>query len=105
MADNASIYTLGGGRAPTPGPLARLKAALVLGGLIVVGAVILTGILALGLVMLPFVLIAAIAGWVIIRHRIRRALRAMESRQEDTAGRENVRVRRPTMDTNMHEGL
>lgn len=96
MAQHAPIYTLGGGQAPNPGPLARLKAALMMGVLIVVGAAILAGILALSLVLIPFAVVAALVGWFIIRRRIRRALRAMDSPQEDPSGRENVRVRQST---------
>lgn len=98
MSQYSFNYTLGGGQAPNPGPLARLKAALMLGVLVVLGAVILVGIVAVGLVLLPFALIAVGVGWFFIRRRIRQALRAMESPPEDTAGRENVRVRKPAQD-------
>lgn|GEM_PF-6821587 len=91
-------YTLGGGQAPSPGPLARLKAILLLGVLVVIGAVILVGIVAIGLVLLPFALLAALIGWFLVRRRVRQALRAMETPADDIAGRENVRVRRPVQD-------
>ncbi|OAB63898.1 hypothetical protein AY599_25985 [Leptolyngbya valderiana BDU 20041] len=94
MVTRTYTYTLGGGQAPEPGPLTRLKVALMMGVLVVIGAVVLAGIVALGLVLLPFALIAGIVGWFVIRHRIRQAIRAMESPREDTSGRENVRVRR-----------
>lgn len=95
MATRTYSYTLGGGEVRTPGPLARLKVALMLGVLMVLGAVVLTGIIAIGLVLLPFALIAVGVGWFVIRRRIRQAMRAMETPQEDTTGRENVRVRQP----------
>lgn len=98
MSQHSFNYTLGGGQAPSPGPLARLKTALMLGVLVVVGAVIVVGIVAVGLVLLPFAIIAGFVGWFLIRRRIRQALRAMESPPEDTTGRENVRVRRPAQD-------
>lgn len=98
MSQYSFNHTLGGGQAPGPGPLARLKAALMLGVLVVIGAIILIGIVALGLIMLPFAIIAAGVGWFLIRRRIRQAMRAMESPGESTAGRENVRVRQPTQD-------
>lgn len=99
MSQYSFNHTLGGGQAPSPGPLARLKTALMLGVLVVIGAVILVGIVAVGLVLLPFAIIAGLVGWFLIRRRIRQALRAMESSPEDTAGRENVRVRRPAQDS------
>ena len=93
------MYTLGGGQAEPPGPLARFKAALVLVVMLVLGALVLAGILAVGLVLLPFALLAIAIGYFVIRRRIRQAIRAMEDPQGfargDTAGRENVRVRRP----------
>ena len=49
MSHYSFNYTLGGGQAPSPGPLARLKAALLLGVLVVIGAVILVGVRALTL--------------------------------------------------------
>lgn len=98
MQTRTYSYTLGGGRAPDPGPLARLKGALLMAVLVVIGAAVLAGVIALGLVLLPFAIIAGIVAWLVIRHRIRQALRAMEDPQEDTTGRENVRVRRPSHD-------
>lgn len=98
MAQYSFNHTLGGGQAPNPSPLARLKAALMLGLLVVIGAIILIGIVALGLIMLPFALIAVGVGWFLIRRRIRQAMRAMEPQRESNAGRENVRVRRPPQD-------
>lgn len=95
MVEFQQQYTLGGGPTPRPGPLARLKATLMLAALVVVGAAILAGILAIGIIMLPFALLAAVIGWLVIRHRVRRALRAMENPTDSAAGRENVRVRRP----------
>jgi hypothetical protein len=91
-------YTLGGGRAPNPGPLARLKAALMLGVLVAIGAVIVVGFVAVGLILLPFALIAIGVGWFLIRRRIRQAVRAMETPPQDISGRENVRVRKPAQD-------
>ena len=93
------MYTLGGGQTKPPGPFDRLKAGLLLAVMLFIGALVLAGILAVGLVLLPFVLIGAGIGWFIIRRRIRQALRAMEDPREDTTGRENVRVRRPSGDS------
>jgi Flp pilus assembly protein TadB len=95
VADFQHQYTLGGGPGPRPGPLARLKATLVMAALVAVGAAILAGIVAISLVLLPFALLTVLVGWLVIRHRVRRALRAMEDPPEDTTGRENVRVREP----------
>lgn len=92
------MYTLGGGQSQPPGPLARLKAALFLAVMLVVGAIVLASLLALGLVLLPFALLAGIIAWLVIRRRIRQAIRAMEdpdfNPRGDNTGRENVRVRR-----------
>lgn len=99
MSQYSFNHTLGGGQSPSPGPLARLKTALMLGALVVIGAVILIGIVAIGLFLLPFALVAAIVGWFLIRRRIRQAMRAMETPSEETAGRENVRVRKPAQDS------
>lgn len=98
MATRTYTYTLGGGETPAPGPITRLKVALMMVVLVVVGAVVLAGVIALGLVLLPFALVAGIVGWLVIRHRIRQALRAMEQPTGEDAGRENVRVRRPSHD-------
>lgn len=91
-------YTLEGGQ-PTPPTLAqRLKSALITGVLVVVGATILALIVAFALVLLPIAILAALAGWYLIRRRIRQAIRAMEAPHQPTAGRENVRVRNRPID-------
>lgn len=74
--------------------MARLRGWLFMAVMVVLGAVILAGVLALGLVLLPFVLVGSIIGWLLIRRRIRQAMRMMEEPTVHDAGRENVRVRR-----------
>lgn len=106
MSEYTYTYTLGGGPSQPPGPLARLKAALLLGVMLVVGALVLAAIIGLGLVLLPFALLAGIIAWLVIRRRIRQAIRAMEDpsfgARNDATGRQNVRVRPPAADRPDH---
>ncbi|GIW74686.1 MAG: hypothetical protein KatS3mg103_1208 [Phycisphaerales bacterium] len=68
---------LGGPDLPPPGPLERLKDALLTAVMLVLGAAVLAGIVAVGLVLLPIALLAGAVGWWLIRRRLARALAAM----------------------------
>lgn len=98
MARYVYTYTLGTGQTTPPTLGQRIKAAIIMALLTITGAAVLALIVAFAIILLPIAIVAGLVGWLIIRRRIRQAIRVMDADTMDTAGRENVRVRNRPID-------
>ncbi|MEO1008785.1 MAG: hypothetical protein AAFX79_09465 [Planctomycetota bacterium] len=104
MQPRRQVYYPGLGTTQSLGPWARVKAALVAALALAIAVIVVAGGLALAIVLLPIVLVAGLVGWLIIRRKIARLQRELrgdaggdmpDDPNDASAGRENVRIRRP----------